>query len=135
MGIRGLPPLPRDNVASLAAALDLRLAELDRASELLFKGSGSPEGVVVANVGSVYQRTDGGAEATFFVKESGTGNTGWVASGDISLAMIGVTGSFTTASLTNGSTELKTITHGLGTDDVFIMLKGQGNGGVGTNLQ
>lgn len=42
-------------------------------------GSGSPEGVVAGDVGSLYTRTDGGAGTTFYVKESGTGNTGWVA--------------------------------------------------------
>ena len=40
-------------------------------------GSGSPEGVVTANVGSTYRRTDGAASTTLYVKESGTGNTGW----------------------------------------------------------
>lgn len=40
-------------------------------------GSGSPEGVVTANVGSLFLRTDGGAGTTLYVKESGTGNTGW----------------------------------------------------------
>lgn len=43
-----------------------------------FAGSGSPEGVVTANVGSTFRRTDGGAGTSFYVKESGTGNTGWV---------------------------------------------------------
>lgn len=42
-------------------------------------GSGSPEGVVIAVVGSFYSRLDGGAGTTFYVKESGTGNTGWIA--------------------------------------------------------
>jgi hypothetical protein len=42
-------------------------------------GSGTPEGAVVAPVGSLFQRTDGGAGTTLYVKESGTGNTGWVA--------------------------------------------------------
>ena len=42
-------------------------------------GSGTPEGNVTANVGSLYTRTDGGASTTLYVKESGTGNTGWVA--------------------------------------------------------
>jgi len=42
-------------------------------------GTGSPEGVVTAPVGSLYTRTDGGAGTTLYVKESGTGNTGWVA--------------------------------------------------------
>lgn len=42
-------------------------------------GSGSPEGVVTGPIGSLYTRTDGGANTTLYVKESGTGNTGWVA--------------------------------------------------------
>lgn len=42
-------------------------------------GSGSPESVVTAPVGAVYHRTDGGAGTSFYVKESGAGNTGWVA--------------------------------------------------------
>ena len=42
-------------------------------------GSGSPEGVLAAPVGSTYRRTNGGANTTFYVKESGTGATGWVA--------------------------------------------------------
>ncbi|MCO6437235.1 MAG: hypothetical protein J5J06_09130, partial [Phycisphaerae bacterium] len=42
-------------------------------------GSGSPESVVTAPVGSLYTRTDGGAATTLYVKESGTGSTGWVA--------------------------------------------------------
>lgn len=42
-------------------------------------GSGSPEGVVTAPVGAVYHRTNGGANTSFYVKESGAGNTGWVA--------------------------------------------------------
>jgi hypothetical protein len=42
-------------------------------------GTGSPEGVVVAPVGSVYTRTDGGAGTTLYIKETGTGNTGWAA--------------------------------------------------------
>lgn len=42
-------------------------------------GSGSPEGVVTASVGSLFTRTNGGAGTTLYIKESGTGNTGWVA--------------------------------------------------------
>lgn len=42
-------------------------------------GEGSPEGVVTAPVGTLYRRRDGGATTTLYVKESGTGNTGWVA--------------------------------------------------------
>jgi hypothetical protein len=42
-------------------------------------GTGSPEGVVTAKVGSLYSRLDGGAATTLYVKQTGTGNTGWAA--------------------------------------------------------
>ena len=42
-------------------------------------GAGSPEGVLAAPVGSLFLRSDGGASTTFYVKESGAGNTGWIA--------------------------------------------------------
>ncbi len=41
-------------------------------------GTGSPEGVITAPVGHLYLRTDGGAGTTLYVKESGSGNTGWI---------------------------------------------------------
>jgi hypothetical protein len=41
--------------------------------------NGSPEGVVTAPVGAIATRRDGGASTTLYVKQSGTGNTGWVA--------------------------------------------------------
>jgi hypothetical protein len=42
-------------------------------------GTGSPESAVSAQVGSIFLRTDGGADTAVYRKESGTGNTGWVA--------------------------------------------------------
>ncbi len=48
-------------------------------ASLWTSGSGSPEGVVSAPVGSLYTRTDGGTGTTLYVKESGTSNTGWTA--------------------------------------------------------
>lgn len=42
-------------------------------------GTGTPEGVVAAGVGSLFLRTDGGAGTTLYIKETGTGTTGWVA--------------------------------------------------------
>lgn len=42
-------------------------------------GTGSPEGAVTAVVGSLFLRSDGGAGTTLYVKQSGTGNTGWAA--------------------------------------------------------
>jgi parallel beta-helix repeat protein len=40
-------------------------------------GTNTPEGSVTAGVGSTFQRRNGGASTTLYVKESGTGNTGW----------------------------------------------------------
>jgi len=42
-------------------------------------GAGTPESVVTANQGSIYLRNNGGAAQGLYVKESGSGNTGWVA--------------------------------------------------------
>jgi hypothetical protein len=64
------------------ADLGVAFAELTAAFHAglrLFAGTGSPENVVSAPVGSLYLRTDGGALTTLYVKESGTSNTGWAA--------------------------------------------------------
>ncbi len=65
------------------ATLEIRLADDSEfaAVQTLYDrfGSGSPEGVVTAPVGASYHRTDGGAGTSLYAKESGTGNTGWVA--------------------------------------------------------
>lgn len=42
-------------------------------------GTGSPEGQVVAVPSSIYMRRDGAGTAYRYEKQSGTGNTGWVA--------------------------------------------------------
>ena len=42
-------------------------------------GTGTPEGAVVAPVGSLFLRTDGGANTTLYIKEANTTNLGWVA--------------------------------------------------------
>ena len=42
-------------------------------------GTGTPESAVTGNVGDLFIRTDGGAGTVLYVKESGTGNTGWAA--------------------------------------------------------
>lgn len=53
--------------------------ETETAAHSIKWGEGDPNTVVTANPGSFYVNTLGGAGATFWVKESGTGNTGWVA--------------------------------------------------------
>jgi hypothetical protein len=51
---------------------------LNNGTKIAF-GANSPETVVTAPVGSIYFRSGGGAGSSFYVKESGAGNTGWVA--------------------------------------------------------
>ncbi len=46
---------------------------------VLSSGVGSPEGAVTGSVGSVYLRRNGAGGTTLYVKESGTGTTGWTA--------------------------------------------------------
>jgi hypothetical protein len=52
------------------------------AGTYLMQGTGDPNGVVTAPQGAMFQRTDGGALTTLYVKESGgttaPTNTGWV---------------------------------------------------------
>lgn len=66
-----------------SASLEVRLADDSgfTSFQSLYQrfGSGTPEGVVTAPIGAFYSRTDGGAGTSFYVKESGVGNTGWVA--------------------------------------------------------
>ena len=69
--------------ASAASNLDSGGIKLNNAgltlSATISVGSGSPEGVVTANPGSLYLNLSGGANTSLFVKESGTAtNTGWV---------------------------------------------------------
>lgn len=53
--------------------------EVDGTLQYIIPGTGAPEGVVTAPVGTLYLRTDGGTGTTLYVKELGVGNTGWVA--------------------------------------------------------
>jgi len=53
---------------------------LAKISELpIYTGTGTPESVITAGIGSIFLRTDGGASTSIYIKESGTGDTGWVA--------------------------------------------------------
>ncbi|MCA1707091.1 MAG: hypothetical protein LC808_29035, partial [Actinobacteria bacterium] len=81
-------PYTRDNVVTDVTGTALHFSGL--AVDVLQVGgtkggigeflcTGTPEGLVTAPVGSRAYRTDGGAGTTFYVKETGTGNTGWAA--------------------------------------------------------
>lgn len=51
----------------------------DTVGARILSGANTPESAVTAAVGSLFLRTNGGAGTTLYVKESGAGNTGWVA--------------------------------------------------------
>jgi len=68
----------RGNVASTTAGSATNFDQ-DLSGAKVFSGTGTPEGNVEAGIGSIFRRTDGGAATSFYVKESGTGKTGWVA--------------------------------------------------------
>lgn len=50
---------------------------VDLNGSLIRSGSGNPEGVEIANPGSLWMRTNGVAGAVLYAKQSGTGNTDW----------------------------------------------------------
>lgn len=75
-----LPDDPKRLVTSLYDTFRRIVAAVNTLEDSrVLRGSGTPEGAVVADVGALYVRTDGGTGTTLYVKESGTGNTGWVA--------------------------------------------------------
>lgn len=70
------------SVASLLWGRNVRADQVQLGTAngpLWARGSGSPEGAVAAPVGSLFSRTDGGAGTSLYVKQAGTGNTGWAA--------------------------------------------------------
>lgn len=72
------PALTRSGAGWLAQLADL--TGYTTVQSLYFRsGTGSPEGSVTAPVGTEYVRTDGTAGTLKYLKETGSGNTGWVA--------------------------------------------------------
>jgi len=65
------PEQRRQSLLTYLQALDARAP---------LSGVGDPEGVVVADIGTIYTRSDGGVGTTFYVKEADDGlDTGWAA--------------------------------------------------------
>lgn len=66
-------------VAELNRVLNLLLDAIpsDFNDRRIIQGYATPEGAVVAGVGSIFMRLDGGTSTSIYVKESGTGATGW----------------------------------------------------------
>jgi len=61
------------------SALSVAQIKLGTDATLETSGTGSPEGVVTAPVGSRYWREDGTTGSRLYFKTSGSGNTGWTA--------------------------------------------------------
>ena len=57
----------------------VRLIQLLTGGNVIRYGTGTPEAVVTAPIGTLYINRAGGAATTLYVKTSGTGNTGWTA--------------------------------------------------------
>ena len=68
-------------------------------------GTSTPEGAVTAVVGALFLRTDGGSNTTLYVKESGSGNTGWIPMSDAS-AYLPLSGGTLTGTLAMGNQQL-----------------------------
>ena len=49
----------------------------------VFDGFGTPESTVTAGIGSLYMRKDGTFGTSIYIKESGTGATGWFQIGSV----------------------------------------------------
>jgi hypothetical protein len=70
---------PENQRKALNAILADIASRLATQEARLVRGTGSPEGVVTAPVGTLYERDNGGATTSLYVKTSGAGNTGWTA--------------------------------------------------------
>lgn len=82
--VRNASPTSDDWVIGVADEQGrLQLMNPVRIGSLTMYGTGSPEGVHAAPVGYLFHRLDGGAGTAIYVKETGTGNTGWTAIGSI----------------------------------------------------
>jgi len=56
-------------------------------------GTGTPEGAEVADIGTTYSRTDGGAGNAVYFKMAGVGNTGWCPAGPHAVEFFTASGS------------------------------------------
>jgi hypothetical protein len=81
------------------------------ATTQLITGTGSPEGAVTAAVGSLYLRADGSTGTTCYIKETGSGNTGWSVCGGAGAGNVTHTGSLTSNQIVigNASADLKVL--------------------------
>jgi hypothetical protein len=101
------------STARAQESLTIDSVYLGSAACRLRSGAGSPEGVVTGNVCDIYVRTD---TVLVYRKRTGTGNTGWVADGDVTIGGTGVA-----TITTNG------VVYGNGTSAVGVTAQGPAN--------
>ncbi len=65
-------------ISGLSAATAPKTWLVNDGAQQQWAGYGTPEAVVIAPIGSMYARVDGGAGTTLYIKESGAGSAGWV---------------------------------------------------------
>lgn len=97
------------------------------AGATLYTGTGTPEGAQVGAVGDLFCRTDGGAGTTLYIKESGAGNTGWIAVATDTDVKVKVTAADTTPGYLDdkvaaGANITKTVTNPGGDEDLTLAL-------------
>lgn len=78
-------------IAVGAAVADSAQSQANSLSASIRSGAGSPQNVLSAPVGTMYLRTDGTPQNTLWIKESGTGNTGWSLHSGVSYSIISST--------------------------------------------
>lgn len=66
-------------IAYLGPEIQVTQSQVTNATTAIYVGTGTPEGAQAAAAGSLFLRLDGGAGTTLYLKESGTGTSGWVA--------------------------------------------------------
>jgi hypothetical protein len=104
-------PVVKDVTGTTTLTTPMKL--LTGAGVEMWAGTGTPEGVVTAPVGSMFRRRDGATGTTLYTKESGAGNTGWVApvsaaGGTMTGTLTGTKVALTTTTDTNSITASNT---------------------------
>jgi hypothetical protein len=85
-----------------------------------WRGSGSPEGVITAPIGSIFQRSDSITESGLYVKEFGSGSAGWLGSGGFACKT--ATGGATTENTLDTWAKVATLVAGGAYIDINLML-------------
>jgi hypothetical protein len=76
LAVIGTPVVSANNINP--STIGLEFSVVNQGSNIRIEyGTASPEGSVTANVGSLFINKSGGAGTTLYVKQTGTGNTGW----------------------------------------------------------